>query len=139
MTQYSWNAGVYCSTSCWNIWKSRFCILRSCSAIRASRISTIALSSSTRWSAFGCCSRSFCVSAPYPGQTSTIFFHDTSVQVAIFSNIFSSTKKFCPSDFLALIWYFWRISKDIHKYMKNIFLILSKKNTFTSIEVYLYK
>gem|GEM_PF-1196442 len=71
------------------------------------------MSISTKFKLFGFLLISFSVNAPYHGQTSTIFFHSTSIVFAISSTISSLTKKFCQSDFLALILYFFNISKLI--------------------------
>jgi hypothetical protein len=67
------------------------------------RIVTMSASSSTSVSDLGASGNSRSVNAPYPGPTSTTFFPFTSQAEAIFESAPSSTRKFCPSDFLARI------------------------------------
>jgi hypothetical protein len=62
----------------------------------------------------GFCKSIFSVKAPYQGPISNTFFQVISRVEAIVPSIFSSTKKFCPRDFLALIQYFANISKLIY-------------------------
>ena len=94
------------------------------------RIAIISESSSTKsifWG-FSCNKKS--VKAPYHGPTSTIFFSETSVAELMAMSASISTRKFCPSDFLARIFILFYGLTDIMSNLgsstKNDFLIIVK-------------
>jgi hypothetical protein len=77
------------------------------------KILTISLSSSTKTRFEGDFNKIFSVKAQYHGQTSMIFFQEIHKTEEISFKISSFTKKFCQSDFLAFILYFFIKSKLI--------------------------